>query len=91
MGCLQVPDERPDDCAGQTARYQAGRSGGNLAEANGQMPAAGGGARGKGLLWDDTACRRGGGGDRGHHPCDARPLGGTQTRGGLGIYPHLRA
>ena len=59
-----------------------------MAEVNGQMPAAGGGARGEGRLRDDPDFRRGGDGDRGHHPCDARPLGGARPRGGLGISPH---
>ena len=38
------------------------------------MPAAGGGAGGKGCLRDDTYHSRGGGVDRGLHPHDARPL-----------------
>ena len=65
MGRLQGPDEWPADRDGQTARYQAGWSGGNLVVANGQMPAEGGGARGQGCLRDDPACRRGGGGIEG--------------------------
>ena len=42
------------------------------------MPAEGGEAEVKGSLRYESACRRGGGGDRGRHLCDARPLGGIQ-------------
>ena len=52
------------------------------------MSDEGGGAGGKGRMRDNSDIGRGGGGDIGRHPCDARPLGGSKTRGGLGISPH---
>ena len=42
-----------------------------------KIPATGNEAGDEGRLQDDPACRRGGGGDRGSHPCNARPLGGA--------------
>ena len=41
------------------------------------MSSEGGGAGGQGGLWNNATFRVSGGGDRGRHPCDERPLGGT--------------
>ena len=49
------------------------------------MSAEVGGDGGKGSMQDNLSRRRGGGGDRGSHTYNARPLGGTQPRGVMGI------
>ena len=59
-----------------------------MAQADGEVPASGDGAGGKGRLQDRTTGLRGGGGDRGIHSHNAHPLVGTLTGGRLWVYPH---
>ena len=62
-----------------------------MAQADGEVHALGDGAGGESRLRDRTTGQRSGGGDRGRHSCNARPLVGTRIRGRMGVSPHLRA
>ena len=59
-----------------------------MAPVHGKVPALGDRVGGECRLRDRTTGQISGGGDRGRHSCNARPMGGTLTEGGLGVYPH---
>ena len=75
MGCLSSTHERPANRSGQKGRDPPGQIGGDMATHDGAVLTEGGRDGGQGRLWHDATCGRPGGGNRGRHPCDARPLG----------------
>ena len=77
LGRLSGTHEWPADRAGKAASYKAGRGGGDMETDDGKVSLKGGRTGGQGGLRHDATCGRTGGGDRGRHPRDARPLGGT--------------
>ena len=81
MGHLSRIDERPTDCAGQTARDQTGWRGRDMAFYDGEVPALGDRERGKECLRDSTTGGGSGSRDRGWHSCNARILGRTFSEG----------
>ena len=74
-----VLDKQPG-LTGQRGRY--------LEIDDGDVPTSSDGAVGEGRLRDSPTCWGSGSVGRGRHTCNARPLVGTLSGGGLGVSPH---
>ena len=85
---LSRHDEQPSGRTGKLARDQTGWHWRNLETAEGKVPALGDGARGEGRLLGGPTGRGSGGGGKGQHTCNARPLAGTLAEIRLGVSPH---